>query len=124
MPNVIDRIVGDPQVVTEADNSNVQQNIPKDVSAMAFLRFRLTGTLNVTVAATAKLVESIENLIAMLQCVAVGKGPKAISDTLKSVDAPYLYRLTHLLEETTPTRIDVGTAVAAYAFETNLIRFR
>lgn len=122
--NVVDRIIGDPQVVTAVNNQNVIQKIDR-VSNIAFLRFRLTGTLTNGSYSTAptKLVESLENYIASVTINVTGKGSNAINEPLKSVDLNWLNFLTRILEGTAPTRTDVGTTNAAYNFETNAKAF-
>lgn len=119
---VVDRIAGDPVNVAYASNAAVVQRLDKGYQQIAWMDFRLTGTLTLasyTVAPT-KLVESIENLVANLLLQATGKGGAAGWGTLKAVDFSYLNFLTKLFEGTAPVRTDVGTTNAAFNFETNV----
>ena len=85
---------------------------------VAELQFRLTGTLTNAgfSAAPTKRVESLENLISLLNITGNGKVTGAQSAPFCSVDAAYLAYKTRCMEATAPYRVDVGTTNAAYPF--------
>lgn len=119
---VVDRIAGDPVNVSYAANAAVVQRLDKGYQNIAFLDFRLTGTLTLasySVAPT-KLVESVENLVAQILIQATGKGGAAGIGTIKQIDFAYGFRMTQFMEGSAPTRVDVGTSNAAFNFETNM----
>ena len=124
MAIAVDQLIGNPNVVNFAANSNVQQQLQNNY-AMEFLHYRLTGTLTLASYTTApsKFVESLENLIAFLQVTATGKSSGATTDQLCNVDGGFLRFKTHLMEGTDVTRTDVGTANGTYAFETNFKKY-
>jgi hypothetical protein len=123
-PVAVDQIIGNPLVVTEVNNSNVQQQLQNNY-AQEFIHFRLTGTLTLASysANPSKYVESLENLIASLQLQATGRSSGATTDQLCNVDGAFLRFKTHLMEGTDVTRTDVGTANGTYAFETNFKKY-
>ena len=119
---IVDRIAGDPINVAFVANGSPVQRLDKGYQNIAFIDFRLTGTLTLASYTTAptKLVESIENLIAQLLIQATGKGGSAGIGTLKAIDFAYGAVMTKFMENTAPVRVDVGTTNAAFNFETNV----
>lgn len=118
---VVDRIAGDPLNVSFTANSPVTQKIDKGYQNIAYLDFRLTGTLTLASYTTppTKFVESVENLIGLMLLQATGKGGSAAIGTIKATDMAYNVFMTKLLESTAPVRVDVGTGNNAYTFESN-----
>jgi hypothetical protein len=108
--------------VAFAANGTALQRLDKGYQNIAYLDFRLTGTLTLaayTVAPT-KLVESVENLVAQVLIQATGKGGASGIGTLKAIDFAHAAFMTKLMESTSPVRTDVGTTNAAFNFETNV----
>jgi hypothetical protein len=121
MPQVVDRIMGTPDTIGFKANGNQPSTFDK-ISTLVFLTLRLTGTLtlaNYSVAPT-KLVEAVENLISLILLTAVGQGAGTVSDPIKSVDFSWLRTHTQMMTLAIPTKVDIGTANAAYNFESNV----
>lgn len=120
MGQLVDRIMGDPDVIAYKANSNVIQRYDK-VSNLKFLNLRLSGTLTLAGYTTApnKMVEAVENLISQILLTATGKGSGTVSDSIKATDFAWSRFHTQLITGTAPTKTDIGTGNAAYNFETN-----
>jgi hypothetical protein len=113
---IVDRTVGVPATAAFLANAQVDQDLPR-VAVYDSIWLRLTGTLTNAAYTTAptKYAETPENLIGSIQVIATG----ALQDTIKAVDFAWVKRKTQFMEGTEPTRADVGTTNAAFAFETN-----
>lgn len=123
--NIVDRIVGTPDVISYVANGNQSQQFDK-VSVINFLALRLTGSIDTggSGGPSGKFTEGIENLVSSINLSATGKGPGTVSDTLKACDFAWFAFHTWLLGKTRPTRTDVGsTASTTYAFESNATLF-
>lgn len=92
-----------------------------NTSVIEAILFRIYGTLTNASYTTAptKAVESIENLVSSFRNVTTRKVDGGQAGTLINVDAADLAYTTRIGHKTAPKRIDVGTANAAYAFESN-----
>lgn len=113
---IVERIAGYPAAASYAANSQVDQDLPR-VAVLDSIWVRVNGTMTNAAYGTAptKWNESPMNLIQSIQIIATG----ALQDTIKSVDFPWLYRQTQMMEGTAPYLSDVGTANTAYNFEAN-----
>jgi hypothetical protein len=113
--NYIDRVYN--TVAAFAANAAVTFQLTT-TSIVAELQFRLTGTLTNAgfSAAPTKRVESLENLIALLNISGNGKVTGAQSAAFNATDAAYMAYKTRCMEGTQPERVDVGTTNAAYNF--------
>ena len=89
------------------------------------LQFQLSGTLTLAGWATApvKRIEAVENLIRSVQIAGTTKVSGLPSDTFCDVEAAYLAYQTKMLETTAPSKVDVGTANAAYNFSSTFKRY-
>src|SRR5260370_32015105 len=96
---VVDRSGGDQMNVPFVANSSPVQKIDKGYENIAFIDFRLTGTLTLASYTTAptKLVESVENLVAQVLVQATGKGGAAGIGVIKAIDFAYGHKMTWFL---------------------------
>jgi hypothetical protein len=120
--NFIDRIYSNVIPFTPNASQAFQLNT---TSIVAELQFRLTGTLTNASYSTAptKRVESLENLISLLNITGNGKVTGAQSAPFNATDAAYMAYKTRCMEATQPTRVDVGTANAAYLFSSTFKKY-
>src|SRR3954465_3374834 len=95
----IDTFVGNPKNIAESDNNTVSFDLEK-VYQYLKIKFRMTGVLTLASYSTAptKLVEAVENLVALISVNATRKNIGGVNDTLKAVDLAYLRYLTNMME--------------------------
>jgi hypothetical protein len=115
----IDEIIGSPQLLNLAADSTVEMDMPRTM-VEEYWDILLKGTLTNAGYTTApsKYVESVEQLIRNVIVIAVAAVPGGVNEQFKNIDASYLRFITNVYTGADITRTDIGTANAAYAFNT------